>query len=71
MVPTRSAPLAAVAGAALQPTDPTGKPVRPSPAGKPGPWFATVLYREAAAAARALGQRYLYVGGKRVYVEVV
>ena len=60
-----------IATASLQDADPTGKPARVSPAGKPGPWFATVVYREAAAAARALGQRYLYVGDKRVYVEVV
>ena len=61
----------ALASTSLQEADPTGKPVRVSPAGKPGPWFATVLYRDSAAAAKALGQRYLYVGGKRVYVEVV
>ena len=36
-----------------------------------GPWFATLTYREAACAAKALGQKYLYVAGKRVYVEVV
>ena len=40
---------------------------RPSKEG--GPWFATVLYQDAPAAARALGQRYISVNGKRVYVE--
>ena len=36
-----------------------------------GPWFATLAFKEAAGAAKAVGARYLYVAGKRVYVEVV
>ena len=59
-----------VASAELSEANPTGQPTVPR-GDKPGPWFATVLYGETAAAAKALGQRFLYVGGKRVYVEVL
>jgi hypothetical protein len=49
-----------------------GTRAAPTPA-KPdgGPWYAALVYEDAAATARALGQRYLYVKEKRVYVEPV
>lgn len=47
----------------------TGDAAEPRRDGKPGPWFASVLYKDAPSTARALGQRYLYVHGRRVYVE--
>ena len=60
-----------LASATLQQSAPAGTAPRQMPQGVAGPWFATVVYRNSADAAKALGQRYLYVGGKRVYVEVV
>ena len=59
-----------ISRATLEANDPlTGK--RPPENAKGGPWYAAVVYTDAAAAAKALGQRYLYVGGKRVYIEPV
>ena len=34
-----------------------------------GPWGAVVEFASAAAAAKAIGQKVIHVGGKRVYVE--
>ena len=55
----------------VQLASPTPPDAAAAAAGSDGPWFATVVYKEPAAAARAVGQNKLYVGGKRVYVEVV
>ena len=57
-------PLAGTVGAA-KPPQPDGAPTRP------GPWFASLRYTDPAATARALGQRFLYVNKKRVYLEPV
>jgi hypothetical protein len=63
--------LADVALSALNPLASPGFATSKADAAAGGPWFATLTYREAACAAKALGQKYLYVAGKRVYVEVV
>ena len=70
-------PFGALEDAALSATNPMGgsesgrTPAPGGDDGAQGPWFATVRYKDAACAAKALGQKMLYVGGKRVYVEAV
>ena len=64
------APYGRIAAASLEEANPLdGVKPEARKSGKPGPWFAMLLYADAAAAAKALGQRYLYVDGRRVYVE--